>query len=261
MNHWLDALRAAGLSDETVRCRRNKLSHTARCIGLSPMTVTAEDLINWTSAQAWKTETRRGYRKTYVSFFRWLHESGRRPDDPSELLPVVRRPKPKPRPCPDRYIIAALHRATPLERIMLRLAAECGLRRSEIARVNSSDVMDDLLGKSLIVTGKGDKQRIVPLPDDLADTIEHCGGWLLPGRWGGHVEQSYVNRHISRLLPDGWGCHSLRHRYATKTYEQTHDLFLVARLLGHSSVETTQIYVAMPDSRLRSAMDAVRLAV
>ena len=132
-------------------------------------------------------------------------------------------------------------------------------RRGEIAKVHSRDVMDDLLGKSLIITGKGDKQRIVPLPDDLADYIEHCGGWLLPGRWGGHVEQSYVNRHISRLLPDGWGCHSLRHRYATKTYEQTHDLFLVARLLGHSSVETTQIYVAMPDSRLRAALDAVTL--
>lgn len=73
----------------------------------------------------------------------------------------------------------------------------------------------------------------------------------------GHVEQSYVNRHISKLLPAGWGCHSLRHRYATKTYEQTHDLFLVARLLGHASVETTQIYVAMPDSRLREALDAV----
>ena len=87
MNHWLDALRAAGLSDETVRCRRNKLSHTARCIGLSPMTVTAEDLINWASAQAWKTETRRGYRKTYVSFFRWLHESGRRPSE-TETAPV-----------------------------------------------------------------------------------------------------------------------------------------------------------------------------
>ena len=66
-------------------------------------------------------------------------------------------------------------------------------------------------------------------------------------------------RHISKLLPAGWGCHSLRHRYATKTYEQTHDLFLVARLLGHASVETTQIYVAMPDSRLREALDAVIL--
>ena len=54
---------------------------------------------------------------------------------------------------------------------MLRLGAECGLRRGEIARVHSDDVMDDLLGRSLVVRGKGDKQRIVPLPDDLADEI------------------------------------------------------------------------------------------
>lgn len=259
MTNWLDALRAAGLSDETVRCRRNKLSHMARCVGMSPSTVTADDLIRWTSAQSWKTETRRGYRKTFVSFFRWLHKAGRRADDPSELLPVIRRPKPKPRPCPDKYIIAALGKATELEKIMIRLAAECGLRRAEIARVRSDDVMDDLIGRSLIVTGKGDKQRIVPLPDDLADIIQSCHGWLFPGRWSGHVEQSYVNRHVSRLLPDGWGCHSLRHRYATTTYAATHDLFLVAKLLGHSSVETTQIYVAMPEDRLRAALDAVRL--
>ena len=40
-------------------------------------------------------------------------------------------------------------------------------------------------------------------------------------------------------------------------YETTHDLLLVSKLLGHSSVETTQIYVAMPDSRLRVGLDAV----
>lgn len=39
----------------------------------------------------------------------------------------------------------------------------------------------------------------------------------------------------------------------------THDLFLVARLLGHASVETTQVYVAMPDTRLRAGFDAVLL--
>ncbi len=43
-------------------------------------------------------------------------------------------------------------------------------------------------------------------------------------------------------------------------YETTHDLLLVSKLLGHSSVETTQIYVAMPDSRLRAGLDAVTLA-
>lgn len=91
------------------------------------------------------------------------------------------------------------------------------------------------------------------------EALVACGGYLFPGRWSGHVEASYVGKLITRLLPDGWSAHSLRHRYATRTYESTHDLYLVSKLLGHSSVETTQIYVAMPDSRLRAGMSAVTL--
>lgn len=257
---WLESLKAGGLSDDTIRCRRGKLCHVARSIGINtPYEVTTDYLVSWLAAQNWKPETLKGYRNTLVSFFRWLKLSGRRDDCPADDLPKVKRPRAHPRPCPDRYIIAALHEATYSERLMIRLAAECGLRRGEIAKVHSRDVLDDLVGRSLLVRGKGDKQRLVPLPDDLADIIETANGYVFPGRWGGHVEQSYINRHISALLPDGYGTHSLRHRYATMTYAATHDLFLVARLLGHSSVETTQIYVAMPDERLRAGMRAVTL--
>lgn len=58
-----------------------------------------------------------------------------------------------------------MEQATPSEKLMVRLGAECGLRRGEIARVHSDDVVADSAGHSLIVRGKGDKQRIVPLPD------------------------------------------------------------------------------------------------
>ena len=109
--------------------------------------------------------------------------------------------------------------------------------------------------------GKGDVQRIVPLPDDLAQQIRDAHGYLFPGRWGGHVEASYVGSHLADILGNPWTAHSLRHRYATTTYEATHDLLLVQRLLGHASVRTTQIYVALPDARLRAGLDAVRLAV
>lgn len=109
--------------------------------------------------------------------------------------------------------------------------------------------------------GKGDKQRIVPLPDDLATAVMDVRGYLFPGRFGGHVEESYIGDHISRLLPDGWAAHTLRHRFATTAYAATHDLFVVAELLGHESVETTEHYVAMPDGRLREATAAVRLDV
>lgn len=234
---WLETLKAAGFSDDTVRSRRYKIARLCRELP-SPMETTGEQITRVFAAHDWKPETRKGYRNTIAGFYRWFYETGRRGVDPTAKVPKVKKPQAHPHPCPDKYILMALGKATEDERRMIRLAAECGLRRSEIAAVNSDDVMDDLLGKSLIVRGKGDKQRIVPCPDDLAAEIQACGGYLFPGRWSAH---------------------SLRHRYATRTYESTHDLYLVSKLLGHSSVETTQIYVAMPDSRLRAGMSAVTL--
>lgn len=259
---WTDTLRAAGLSAQTIKSRRYKMVHLAALLMPSgPEDVTTEQIVQTFARQQWKPETRKAYRNTISSFFRWLHKSGRRSDDPSLDVPRVKKPHAHPRPCPDRYIAAAMEMATSSERLMIRLGAECGLRRGEIARVHSDDVVADSAGRSLIVRGKGDKQRIVPLPDDLAGIIMDARGYLFPGRFGGHVEESYIGDHISRLLPDGYAAHTLRHRFATTAYAATHDLFVVAELLGHESVETTEHYVAMPDGRLREATAAVRLDV
>lgn len=259
---WTDTLRAAGLSAQTIKSRRYKMVHLSILLMPSgPKDVTTEQIVQAFARQQWKPETRKAYRNTISSFFRWLHKSGRRSDDPSLDVPRVKKPHAHPRPCPDRYIAAAMEKATPSEKLMIRLGAECGLRRGEIARVHSDDVVADSAGRSLIVRGKGDKQRIVPLPDDLAGIIMDARGYLFPGRFGGHVEESYIGDHISRLLPDGYAAHTLRHRFATTAYAATHDLFVVAELLGHESVETTEHYVAMPDGRLREATAAVRLTV
>lgn len=260
INGWTDTLRAAGLSAQTIKSRRYKMVHLATLLMPSgPEDVTTEQIVQAFARQQWKPETRKAYRNTISSFFRWLHKSGRRSDDPSLDVPRVKKPHAHPRPCPDRYIAAAMEKATSSEKLMIRLGAECGLRRGEIARVHSDDVVADSAGRSLIVRGKGDKQRIVPLPDDLAGIIMDARGYLFPGRFGGHVEESYIGDHISRLLPDGYAAHTLRHRFATTAYAATHDLFVVAELLGHESVETTEHYVAMPDGRLREAAAAVRL--
>lgn len=259
---WTDTLKAAGLSAQTIKSRRYKMVHLAALLMPSgPEDVTTEQIVQTFARQQWKPETRKAYRNTISSFFRWLHKSGRRSDDPSLDVPRVKKPHAHPRPCPDRYIAAAMEMATSSERLMIRLGAECGLRRGEIARVHSDDVVADSAGRSLIVRGKGDKQRIVPLPDDLAGIIMDARGYLFPGRFSGHVEESYIGDHISRLLPDGYAAHTLRHRFATTAYAATHDLFVVAELLGHESVETTEHYVAMPDGRLREATAAVRLDV
>lgn len=259
---WTDTLRAAGLSAQTIKSRRYKMVQLAALFMPSgPEDVTTEQIVQVFARQQWKPETRKAYRNTISSFFRWLHKSCRRSDDPSLDVPRVKKPHAHPRPCPDKYVTAAMEKATAAEKLMIRFGAECGLRRGEIARVHSDDVVADSAGHSLIVRGKGDKQRIVPLPDDLAAIVMDANGYLFPGRFGGHVEESYIGDHISHLLPDGYAAHTLRHRFATTAYAATHDLFVVAELLGHESVETTEHYVAMPDGRLREATAAVRLTV
>lgn len=259
VNGWLESLKVANCTAKTIESRRYKISHLASLLGKCPYEVSESDLARLLSSVKWRPETLKSYRNTLNSFYTWLYKSGLRADNPTLDLPKTRRPKAHPHPCPENYIMSALSMATDSERVMLRLAAECGLRRAEIAQVSSNDLIEDLLGMSLIVHGKGDKERIVPLPDDLAELISLANGYVFPGRFSGHVEESYIGKHVSKLLPDGWACHSLRHRYATKTWESTHDLLLVSELLGHSSVETTQVYVAMPDERKRVALNAVKL--
>ena len=80
---WLESLTAAGLSQDTINTRRCKIGHAARCLDKSPYDVTSEVLVHWTASQSWKAETRKGYRNTLVGFFRWLHDTGRRADDPA----------------------------------------------------------------------------------------------------------------------------------------------------------------------------------
>ena len=99
--------------------------------------------------------------------------------------------------------------------------------------------------------------RIIFEPQALSwQPVDMC----FPGRRGGHVEESHVDKRLSRLLPQGWGGHTLRHRFATTAYAQTHDILAASRALGHASVATTQRYVAVPVDALRGLLDATRLS-
>ena len=257
---YLAYLGAMGYSASTVASRRSRFRRFASEIAHSPEAVTTKDLIR-VLAQCPSREYKKSVKNAFSSFFRWYCniEHGR-DDNPADMLPAIRKPQPAPRPCPDISIRAALEKATAAERLMILLAAECGLRRAEIAQVHSVDVVADSSGhRSLIVHGKGDKQRIVPLPDDMAAAILAADGYVFPGRYGGHVEASYIGRHISRLLPRGYSAHKLRHRFATTAYARSHDMLGVAKALGHASTETTMAYTALPDEALRDLVSAAMM--
>lgn len=259
VDDFLDFKRAGGVSEQTIRSRWYKLQRLANTVDVAPSEVTTRQLIAYL-AKCKAAETRKAYRNTFSTFFKWCQDFGIRQDNPAAALPSVKRPRPHPKPCPDSAIRDALRKANHAERLMILLAAECGLRRGEICQVHTNDVVTGARGEfTLIVHGKGDKQRNVPLPKDLAREILAAHGYLFKGRWGGHVEESYVSSHVSKLLPRGYSCHKLRHRFATVAYSDSHDLLAVSRALGHSSTETTECYVALPDGALRELVTAATI--
>jgi integrase len=150
----------------------------------------------------------------------------------------------------------ALGIADPRTRTILRLAAELGMRRFEIAQINTRDLAEDLFGPTLRVHGKGHKVRILPIPTDLAKRIEEAAGWLFPGNENGHLSARRVGELGRDALTEGWTLHTLRHRFATRAHRATADLLSVQRLLGHSSPATTQRYIARDMERLRNVMAA-----
>lgn len=260
---WTDAIegylsheRAGGKRSTTNGARRQHLQHLARRVTVGPWALTADHLFDYLAGQEWATETRRGRRTTFVRFYAWAMYRGFVTVNPAEALPKIKMNAGKARPAPDMAYREALMAAKPREKLMLRLAAEVGMRRGEVALVHSRDLMEDLVGHSLIVHGKGGKVRIVPLPRSLGKTLSLAEpGWLFPGDDNGHLSPRYVGKLIRDLLPGDWTMHTLRHRFGTRAYALTSDLLLVQEMLGHASPTTTRRYVQYDRDRMRAAVD------
>lgn len=251
IDRWCSTLRASGLSRETVYLRRAQISQLARAMESGPLEVEVDDILVWLGGRDWTRETRRTHRSGYRRFFTFLGRV-----ELAEALPRVKPTGPRPRPIPEDLLQAGLRVADDRTRLMLRLAAEVGLRRGEISRVHAADLSRGRDGWTILVHGKGDRERELPLSDGLAAAIRlRAGGdWLFPGDYlgTGHVSPAWVGKLTSRALPEGWTLHKLRHRFATVVHEHTHDLVVVQTLLGHASLATTQLYVAANRDRLRA---------
>ena len=138
---------------------------------------------------------------------------------------------------------------------MVRLAAELGMRRREVALVHTRDLIQQDDGWSLVVHGKGARIRVLPLHDELASELRMLpDGYAFPSRTGGHITPGHVGKIVTALLPQGVTMHALRHRFATRAYAMTKDVFVVQQLMGHAKPETTRRYVEVADDRLRSAV-------
>lgn len=258
IDDYSTAQRVAGRATSTIRLRRDQLSQLARHTDKGPWAVELEDLVSWLGSGEWSQERRRSMRTTLRGFYRWGVGLGSIQENPADGLPVVRATPPNPRPTPDLVYRRAKLAANPRARLMIRLATECGLRRSEVAQVHSRDLERDLGGWSLVVHGKGNKVRLIPLPASIARELAALDtGYAFPGADGGHLSPRWVGRIIRDLLGEGYTMHGLRHRFATMAYQTDRDVFTLQAMLGHASPETTRRYVQVPSDAMRRMVEHV----
>jgi integrase/recombinase XerC len=148
------------------------------------------------------------------------------------------------------------------DRAVLLLMYGAGLRIAEALSLTGADLP---LGETLRVTGKGSKQRVVPLLPIVRDAVEAYATacpWpltrdqaLFRGAKGGPLAQGMVQKAVARArialgLPDSATPHALRHSFATHLLGNGADLRSLQELLGHASLGSTQIYTQVDAATL-----------
>lgn len=251
---WAAQLRAAGKPETTIGLRTYQVGRVSRMLPCHLLEVTGTQLVELLGGMAWSPATKRSYRAALRTFYAWAIRQGYLSVSPADELDPVRVPRGLPRPTQDEAYETALRNADDRERRALRLGAECGLRRFEIAQVRGDDVFEDLLGWSLRIKGKGGTVRDVWIADDLARELVALGpSWVFPSpHRSGHLTPGHVGVLVSRLLPDGYSTHSLRHRAGTKGYAGTKDIRAVQEFLGHAKLDTTMIYTLVGADAVRA---------
>jgi integrase/recombinase XerC len=147
---------------------------------------------------------------------------------------------------------------------VLTLLYGCGLRIGEALSL-TGDALLNRGEKSIAVTGKGSKTRMVPLLPVVFDAVDLyrrlCiydlapGEPLFRGARGGALQPAVLQRDMRNLrsalgLPDTATPHALRHSFATHLLGSGGDLRTIQELLGHASLSTTQVYTGVDTARL-----------
>jgi len=211
------------------------------------------------------------------NFFKWLDRTGQMHNSAIDLLKTPKTKKRLPRPVPEisAQDIVALAKNVPEEQwiglrdeALFTLLYGAGLRISEALGLRKLD----LAAKDrVVITGKGNKQRSVPLLPVVQEAVDKylkaCPypltgkDFIFIGLRGEVLNPGVAQRALRRLrrdlnLPDTVTPHALRHSFATHLLTSGADLRSLQELLGHSSLSTTQLYTKVDASQLSNVYRA-----
>lgn len=269
-----------GLSDNTLAAYRNdlqQLMHHLANMTLSLLTADAlaiRKVLAIRQQQGHKVRSNARFVTTLRRFYGFYLRQGRIDADPMLLIDNPKLPKPLPVTLSEQQVTALLDAPLPeqalelRDKAMLELLYATGLRVTELISLTLSQL--SLRQGVVSVTGKGNKERLVPIGEEaifwLERYLRYARGELLagiasevlfPGRAGRvmtrqtfwyRIKMYAVRAGISQSLSP----HTLRHAFATHLLNHGADLRVVQMLLGHSDLSTTQIYTHVAQARLEA---------
>ena len=269
-----------GLSENTLASYRNDLvkllqwleDNHYKCASISAMGL--NEYQAYLVDKEYKQTSRARMLSALRRFFQYLHREKIRGDDPTALLMSPKLPQRLPKDLSEEQVndlLEAPNVEDPLElrdRAMLELLYATGLRVTELVSLTMENL--SLRQGVVRVTGKGDKERLVPMGENAVDWIQTFldqGRPVLLGEKSSDVvfpskrarqmtRQTFWHRikHyavIAGIDTDKLSPHVLRHAFATHLLNYGADLRVVQMLLGHSDLSTTQIYTHVATERLK----------
>jgi len=194
--------------------------------------------------------------------------------DPAEGLSIPKQPQRLPKAILTAKEVERLMRAPDMRtsrgyrnRIILEILYDTGIRRSEVSAIKLADL--DLNGGYIRITGKGDKDRVVPVSNRVCELIRNYllfvrpsfvqgddPGHLLLNRWGNRLDPNGVWAAVHRCIKLAGikkrvSTHTLRHSCATHMLKNGAPVRHIQEMLGHASINTTQIYTRVTINDLK----------
>jgi len=279
LNEYLASLEATGKSAQTIKTYRTQLSKFQDWLKSNS---DSDDLTGITSIDAVEyrgyLQDVRGLKPASINtalasieaFCKWMAENGHIDHNPVAQVKRVEQIQASPKwlTKSEKYrVIRTALKDDKRNTVILLTLLMAGLRASELVNLKPDDIfLGDRKGTIVVRKGKGNKRRIVPIPNDLRQCLgsyvtdeRATGAWLFGSQRGDQLTYDGVYQMCVTLGKkagvDGLTPHVLRHTYCHDLVGKGVGLEMVAKLAGHSKIETTMIYTQPGEEELQSAVE------
>lgn len=244
-------------------------------VGQTITSVTKTDMIEYLSylASLGRSGVTRARKLASLrEFFAFLHERELIPSSPAASVAIPKKErKTQTYLRPEEYArLLSTAGSHPRDFAILQLFLQTGIRVSELVQLTLTDV--DLVNKVIKVSGKGSKERTIPLEKKAVLALKNYLS-VRPQSLDQHFFLNYTGTGLSRRgaekiiekyrrlsgITKRFSCHSLRHTFGSYKAEQGVSPFQLKEWMGHSSISVTQHYVHMSKESARRAMEQTSL--